>query len=172
MSLAEHFEPLEPPENGLRVVRKRARRRAVSSRLARGGALMFLPVLFISGAFLVGGNTDTDDVSFPSTTHITDPHNDSDTTGVNISNGSTEITNIRPDATGLPGSSVSTTAVKGTVFFSIPIVLIIAMTVLISVMRARRATVPLDHFSLIERGILVACTAVSACTFIAIWLTH
>src|SRR4051812_45619934 len=51
MNLSEHFEPLEPPVDGLRQVRRTARRRAVVRRLSKGSALLVF-VFMISGPLI------------------------------------------------------------------------------------------------------------------------
>lgn len=65
MNLADHFEPFDPPPDGLRSVRRKAKRRAIAHRLSRGGGLLvFLLVVGIAQMVTNGPPSESDNVEY------------------------------------------------------------------------------------------------------------
>jgi hypothetical protein len=155
MNLADHFETLEPPADGLQRVRLRARRRALQQCVAGGATALLLPFVALLGLALVNVGGERDSAAVQTVTPSSAPANSG-----SITPGDIKISGIGPDPAGLPGSSASVTRVNAVMFYAVVINLLVlagALIVLCWRRLAKRQRVPWYG----NRALLVAMVAVA-----------
>jgi anti-sigma factor RsiW len=146
MSLHDHFQPMDPPANGLRSVQRRARRRAVQRKLVSGSPLVVIPFVLFLGIAAVNENAEVDGSQDASTATVTT---------VQRPSGVTEIGTISPDPAGLPGSSVAVQRTTSAWFTMLVGLLIVVVTLAGSIMRTLRSTTPASRFTRTAKVFLV-----------------